>query len=111
MSIVYPRPPKDCPPYFDVGDGKWQDEVRQANNFGIKHKYSIGDEVETISFYFPNSQAVRRNEVVIEKGKIDSIYKFESGRCSYTVVFPDGCGKITSYSHLRTPIQQVDEND
>ena len=101
MSIIYPKSPEECPNYFDNGATKWRDEVRHANKFGIKKTYNIGDTVETMSFYFPNSEVHTQNEVIIEKGKIESIYEFKSGGFSYTVLYPNGCGKITSISHLR----------
>ncbi len=100
MSVVYPRPPEECPCYYEGGN-KWHDEVRLANNFGVKKAYNIGDKVQTISFYFPNSDVHQKNEVVIESGTIETMFKFQSGIMSYTVVFANGSSKITSFSHLR----------
>ncbi len=100
MSIIYPRPPEDCPCYYEGGN-KWHDEVRLANNFGVKKEYWFGDKVDTISFYFPNSDVHQKNEVVIESGTIESMFKFDSGSMSYTVEFADGSSKITSFHHLR----------
>lgn len=111
MSMIYPHSPKVFPNYFESGSDKWKDEVRRINKFGLKQDYNIGDEVEAISFYFLNSQSHRQNEVLIEKGKIDSKYIYKDGGLSYIVVFPRGNGKITSYTHLRRPIEEVSEID
>ena len=101
MSIIYPRPPEECPVYYETNDQTWFDEVRLANNFGVKKEYNVGDEVETISFYFPKSEAHQKNEVVIESGTIESIFKFESGNLSYDVALANGSTKITSFHRLR----------
>ena len=75
--------------------------VRLANNFDVKKEYWPGDKVDTISFYFPNSDVHQKNEVVIESGTIESMFKFDSGSMSYDVEFADVSSKITSFHHLR----------
>ena len=101
MSLIYPRSPEECPNYWENGANKWRDEVRSANNFGVKKEYNIGDKVDIISFYFPNSEVHTKNTVVIGSGQIESILRFNSGRLSYGVALSDGSSKITSSSHLR----------
>jgi hypothetical protein len=101
MSLIYPRSPEECLNYWESGANKWRDEVRSANNFGVKKEYNIGDKVDTISFYFPTSEVHTKNTVVVEGGLIESILRFKSGGLSYGVALSDGSKKITSSSHLR----------
>ena len=100
MEVVYPRPQSECPNYFEVGGNKWQDEVRIANKFGDKSEYNIGDTVETIAFYFPDSLTHRQNQVIIEKGIVESTFVWKD--CiSYTIRFSNGCSKLTSIYYIR----------
>ena len=78
MEVVYPRPQSECPNYFEVGGKKWQEEVRIANHFGDKTEYNIGDNVETITFYFPDSLTHRQNHVIIERGIIESTFVWKN---------------------------------
>ena len=99
MSVIYPKSPEECPSYLYSGGVEWRDEVRIANNFGKHSEYNIGDEVETISFYFADSQSHKQNQVVIEKGILEDIKIFET-HTSYHVKCPT-CTKITSLDNMR----------
>ena len=100
MEIVYPRPKTKCPDYLHIGGDKWRYEVRIANEFGTKSEYNMNDTVSVISFYFPDSQSHRQNEVVIRDGTITNISNFGIEK-SYTVTFSDGCGIITTSHYLK----------
>ena len=100
MQIVYPRPQSDCPNYFEIGGNKWRNEVRIANKFGAKSNYNIGDTVDTIAFYFPDSLIHKQNQVIIERGIIESTFIWKE-YISYTIRFSNGCSKLTSTSYIR----------
>ncbi len=99
MSVIYPTPIEKCPSYFNCGGDEWRNEVRIANNFGKQSEYNIGDEVETISFYFANSESHKKNQVLIEKGILDDIKKFPT-HISYYVKCQN-CTKITTPTYIR----------
>ena len=100
MAIIYPRSPDECPSYLNCGGNDWRDEVRVANNFGKQSEYNIDDEVETMSFYFADSQSHKQNQVIIEKGIVEKINvykeitKFIYVKCNYYI-------KITNEEYLR----------
>ena len=100
MQVIYPRPPSECPDYLHLGGDEWRDEVRVANEFGKKFEYNVGDTVDTITFYFPDSQTHRKNHVIIEKSTIVNINIVGSTN-SYHVQLKNGCEKITTSDYLR----------
>ena len=99
MEIVYPISPEKCPSYLQCGGNDWRDQVRIANNFGNQSSYKIGDKVETISFYFADSQSNQQNQVIIEKGVLENIIVF-STHTSYHVKC-EYCTKITTPAYIR----------
>ena len=109
MTIIYPRPPEECPSYLQCGSNEWRNEVRIANNFGKQSKYNVGDNVETISFYFANSESHKQNQVIIEKGVLEyiKIYNTDTYTDTSYHVKCNNCTKITSLECIRPTIPLV----
>ena len=99
MSIIYPKTIEECPSYLKCGGDEWRNEVRIANNFGSHNEYNIGDIVETISFYYADSESQKQNQVRIDKGILEKICKFDT-HTSYHVVC-NNCCKITPIEYIR----------
>ena len=100
MDIIYPRLPEECPDYLHVGGYAWREEVRKANSFGNKLEYNVEDIVETIAFYFADSQSHKQNIVRIESGLVKSLNDYNGYR-SYTIIYSNGCGRVTTSNYLR----------
>ena len=98
-TIIYPRQPNHCPTYLRCGGDEWRNDVRIANHFGTQFDYNIGDEVETISFYFADSESYKQNQVLIERGILEDIKKFKTHTSHH--VKCRSCIKITTPTHMR----------
>ena len=99
MSVIYPRPIESCPTYLNCGGIEQINEVCIANNFGKQSEYNIGDKVETISFYFADSQSHKQNHVRIEQGILEDIKIFETHTSYY--VKCRNCTIITPIKYIR----------
>ena len=111
-SIIYPTPPSNCPTYLESGPSIWADCVRQANGFGKHDDYNIGQIVEYISFWFPDSTSYRQNHVSIEKAKILSIKYDDTSIKYYELEYCCGRG-FNAGTHMRSlrPIENSETID